>query len=150
MLLGFKKKINKLVSVALVASMTVVSGILGGCGSDQGTGDKAKTVNIAIQPSAAFIPLFVAKEKGWIEEDLKAQGVTVKWNNFESGPPMNESLASGSSDLGVIGDVPIVSAIAAGQKNELVAITCEGPASYAVLAGKNNQLTNPADFKGKT
>ena len=150
MLFGFKKRINKLVSVALVASLTVVSGILGGCGSDQGTGDKAKTVNIAIQPSAAFIPLFVAKEKGWIEEDLKAQGVTVKWNNFESGPPMNESLASGSSDLGVIGDVPIVSAIAAGQKNELVAITCEGPASYAVLAGKNNQLTNPADFKGKT
>ncbi|MBR1694970.1 MAG: ABC transporter substrate-binding protein, partial [Selenomonas sp.] len=83
-------------------------------------------------------------------EDLKAEGVTVNWNNFESGPPMNESLAAGSSDLGVIGDVPIVSAIAAGQKNELVAITCEGPASYAVLAGKQNQLAEPADFKGKT
>ncbi|ORT99128.1 ABC transporter, substrate binding protein (aliphatic sulfonate) [Anaerovibrio sp. JC8] len=151
MLLGVKKRVNKLVSVALVASLTVVGGLLGGCGSEQAAkGKQAKEVNIAIQPSAAFIPLFVAKEKGWIEEDLKDKGVKVNWNNFESGPPMNESLASGSSDLGVIGDVPIVSGIAAGQKNELVAITCQAPLSYAVLAGKNNQLSSPAEFKGKT
>lgn len=146
------KNVKKFISAALVITLSASAVLLSGCGADkEAKGDsEAKTVNIAIQPSAAFVPLFIAKEKGWIEEDLKAEGVTVNWNNFESGPPMNESLAAGSSDLGVIGDVPIVSAIAAGQKNELVAITCEGPASYAVLAGKQNQLSNPADFKGKT
>lgn len=145
------KNVKKLLSAALVVSLGASAVLLSGCGADIKDKDtSAKTVNIAIQPSAAFVPLFIAKEKGWIEEDLKAEGVTVNWNNFESGPPMNESLAAGSSDLGVIGDVPIVSAIAAGQKNELVAITCEGPASYAVLAGKQNKLSAPADFKGKT
>ncbi len=147
----FKKYFNILISMSLVASLTLLIGLLGGCGSDKPVNNKqGKTVNIAIQPSAAFIPLFVAKEKGWIENDLKSKGITVNWNNFESGPPMNKSLSNGSSDIGVIGDVPIVSGIAAGQKNELVAITCEGAASYAILVGRKNSLSSAADFKGKT
>ncbi len=150
MTFNFFKKTSKLLSVALILSLTLVIGLLGGCGTDNTAKNNDKTVNIAIQPSAAFIPLFVAKEKGWIEADLKAKGVTVNWHNFESGPPMNESLGTGSSDIGVIGDVPIVSAIAAGQKNELIAIAAEGPAAYAVLTGKNSTLSNPADFRGKT
>lgn len=149
MLFKIGKRINRLVSVALAASIAVVGGMLAGCGSETAV-DPSKTVNIAIQPSAAFVPLFVAKEKGWIEEDLKAQGLTVKWNDFESGPPMNDSLAAGKSDIGVIGDVPVVLGIADGQKMELVAITCEGPSAYAIVAGNQNQLSSPAEFKGKT
>ena len=126
--------------------------MLTGCGNkENGTANKEDTnvVNIAIQPSAAFIPLFVAREKGWIEEALEAQGVMVVWNDFESGPPMNESLAAGTSDIGVMGDVPCVSAIAAGQKNEIVAMGAIGPASYALLAGADSDINSPADLAGK-
>ena len=107
-------------------------------------------VRIAIQPSAAFIPLYVAREKGWIEEALAKSQVSVVWNDFESGPPMNESLAAGKSDIGVIGDVPTVSAIAAGQKNEVVGVPANGPDAYAVLAKADNAAINSgADLKGK-
>ena len=151
MLFDLKQHIHSLISVILAATLTVVGSLLAGCGPEKvATSSRAERVTIAIQPSAAFIPLFVAKEKGWIEEDLKAKGITVRWNNFESGPPMNESLASGHSDIGVIGDVPIVSGIAAGQKNELVAVTCQAPLSYAVLTAKNSPLVAPSDFRGKT
>ena len=109
----------------------------------------ADTVKIAIQPSAAFVPLYYAKEMGWIEEALSEYGVEVVWNEFESGPPMNESLASGSSDIGVVGDVPIVSAIAAGQENQLIALTCDAPLSYNLLVSPDSDIASPADLKGK-
>ena len=73
-------------------------------------------VHFAIQPSAAFIPLYVAKEKGWLDEAMAEYGVSVYWHSFDSGPPINESLLSGESDVGVLGDVPTVFAIALGQE----------------------------------
>ncbi len=110
---------------------------------------EAEQVNIAIQPSAAFIPLYVARANGWIEEALAEYNVEVTWNDFESGPPMNESLASGSSDFGVIGDVPTVSAIAAGQDNVVVATAAKAADSYAVLVAADSEVESAADLKGK-
>ena len=109
----------------------------------------ADVVNIAIQPSAAFVPLYYAKEMGWIEDALADYDVEVVWNEFESGPPMNESLASGSSDIGVVGDVPIVSAVAAGQENYLIALTCDAPLSYNLLVSPDSDIESVADLKGK-
>ncbi len=111
--------------------------------------EEAREVHIAIQPSAAFVPLYVVRESGWLEEALGELNVTVTWNDFESGPPMNESLSAGSSDIGVMGDVPTVSAIAAGQQTELVAIAADGPLSYAMLAAVDSEIDSPADLKGK-
>ena len=154
---------KKRVLCLLTAAIVVLS--LAGCGSGSGsagngssssdtsgTGDNGVTaseLHIAIQPSAAFIPLYIAREKGWIEEALAEYDVDVTWNDFESGPPMNESLAAGLSDIGVIGDVPTVSAIAAGQKNEVVAISAQAADSYAVLVGTDSDIASAADLKGK-
>lgn len=113
------------------------------------TGYTATTLNIAIQPSASFIPLYVARELGFMEEAFEAIGVTVNWNDFESGPPMNESLAAGASDIGVIGDVPTVSAIAAGQNNEIIAIASHAGASYGVVVPADSDITSASDLKGK-
>jgi len=117
--------------------------------ADADPGFTASEVHIAIQPSAAFIPLYIAREEGWIEEALAEYGVDVTWNDFESGPPMNESLASGDSDFGVIGDVPTVSAIAAGQQNEVIAIAAQAADSYAVLVAADSDIATAADLEGK-
>lgn len=133
--------------------------LLSGCGSssqnqasaanNSDNNSSSSVVNIAIQPSAAFIPLYIARENGWIEEALKTQGVEVNWNEFESGPPMNESLASGSSDIGVMGDVPTVSSIAAGQENEVIAMAADGAKSYAMLVSADSNIASVTDLKGK-
>ncbi len=133
--------------------------LLSGCGSssqnqasaanNSDNNGSSSVVNIAIQPSAAFIPLYIARENGWIEEALKTQGVEVNWNEFESGPPMNESLASGSSDIGVMGDVPTVSSIAAGQENEVIAMAADGAKSYAMLVSADSNISSVTDLKGK-
>ena len=141
------KKFWKHLTAAGLAAVFAVS-LLAGCGS--AAGNASKTVNIGIQPSAAAIPILIAKEKGWLSSALKKQNVTVKWNSFESGPPMNESMASGKTDIGFLGDVPAVSAIGAGQKNVLVATSAEGPNAYDVLVAKSSSIQSIQDLKGKT
>lgn len=120
----------------------------------QNTDDSAEVtateLNIAIQPSGAFIPLIIARSEGWLEEALAEYGVTVNWTDFEAGPPINESMAAGSSDVGTLGDVPAVSAIAAGQDNVVVSIAAEGPNAYALLVKADSDIESVSDLEGKT
>ena len=106
-------------------------------------------IEIAVQPSAAFMPLFVARANRWIEEALMPYGVSVKWVDFESGPPMNAYFASGSGHIGVAGDVPVVSALANGQDNTFIA-SIEAGASYCLVVPKDSRINSIADLKGKT
>ncbi len=142
---------KRVVSAVLAAAM--ILGLLSGCGSSGKSGGldgiSSNTVSIAIQPSAAFIPLFIARENGWIEDALSDYGVSVVWYDFESGPPMNESIGKGETDLGVMGDVPTVSAISQGQPREVVAISAQAADSYAVLVGSDSDIQSAADLKGK-
>ena len=140
---------KKVLSVALSFALTASFACAAFAGETEADAYTAEVVNIAIQPSAAFVPLYYAKESGWIEDALSEYGVEVVWNEFESGPPMNESLASGSSDIGVVGDVPIVSAVAAGQDNVLIALTCDAPLSYNLLVSPDSDIESVADLKGK-
>lgn len=58
-------------------------------------------------------------------------------------------MASGDSDVATLGDVPTVSAIAAGQQNEIFAIAAEGPESYALLVAADSDIENAGQLKGK-
>ena len=148
--------------LSLVAALTFTVAAVAGCGSaaseensevlgaTKDTGVSASTVNIAIQPSGAFIPLIIARQEGWIEEALSEYGVDVVWNDFESGPPINESMAADLSDIGTLGDVPTVSAIAAGQDNQVVLIAAEGERAYAVLVAADSPISSAKDLEGKT
>ena len=109
----------------------------------------AKEVHFAIQPSAAFIPLYVAKEEGWMEEALAEYGVTVHWHNFNSGPPINASMLKEESDIGVLGDVPTVFAIGVGQENVIIATAAQAADSYAVLVPADSAVTSAGQLKGK-
>ena len=143
--MNFKKSCSLILVVVMLASMLLMTA----CGSSESESGTSREVRIAMQPSAAFIPLYIARENGWIEEALKEKGVTVVWNDFESGPPINESMAAGSSDIACLGDVPTVSALAAGQDNEIVASACEAPDSYQMLVRVDSDIKEPADLKGK-
>ncbi|MBO4547317.1 MAG: aliphatic sulfonate ABC transporter substrate-binding protein [Treponema sp.] len=109
-----------------------------------------QNVNIAIQPSAAFIPLYIARYKGYIEEALKPMNVNVVWQDFESGPPMNQSLSAELSDIGVIGDVPTVRALSAGNTMKVVGIPASGADAYAMLSRADDKsFKSAANMKGK-
>lgn len=138
----------------LILSFVLIASVVGviGCGkgqSKQKEQNTAKTLNVAIQPAASYAPLFVAKEKGWLEEELKKKGVEVKWTSFASGPPENESFAAKQQDIGVMGDVPGIVGKSAGQNTKIIGISAYGPKAFAIVVPNNSEITNPSQLKGK-
>ena len=125
--------------------------LLTGCGkSDTDKNEQSShMVCIALQPSAAFIPMMIARRTGDLEKALKKQGVRVVWYDFESGPPMNDSIANGETDICLYGDVPTVSAIEAGCTREVVGISAQAADSYAMVVSNNSPIKSAADLKGK-
>lgn len=137
--------------VWLIAGVMVAVLAMSGCvGQEKNkkTGEGQQVVRIAIQPSCAFLPLYVARENGWMEEAMQEIGVQVEWTDFESGPPMNESMATGKQDIAVMGDVPAVANLAAGQKSTLIAAET-GMQAYALLVTNESGIQSVADLKGK-
>ena len=110
---------------------------------------KSSEIRIATQPSPIYAPIFVAKEKGWLEDDLKKDGVAVKWTSFTSGPPINESFAAGQIDIGFLGDTPPIIAKSAGQDNIIFSTAAVGPSAIAVAIQKDSDIKTPADLKGR-
>jgi sulfonate transport system substrate-binding protein len=117
--------------------------------SPQAFSEGAKEIRIALQPIPFYAPIFVVKEKGWLEEALKPQGIAVKWSSFSAGPPMNEAFAAGQQDVGVMGDTPALIAKAAGQDTRLIALDVAAPTGLAVLVAKDSAIKTAKDLLGK-
>lgn len=143
-------KIKKIISSGLILILALS---ITACGFDKnsnaGSSAGKKVLNIAIQPAASYAPLYVIKNNGWLEQALKKYGVTVKWTEFESGPPENESFASGQQDIGVMGDVPAIVGKASGQNTTIFGIAGYGPKAFAILVPKNSKISNVKQLKGK-
>lgn len=170
-----KKFVNRWKKAAALAITAVtVIGAMAGCGAssqeenkgakssaqaeDQSQGgtdvaslNQADHLNIATQPAPAYLPLEILKDKGWLEEALKEAGydIEVTFTSFESGPPENESFAAGQQDVGVMGNVPSISAVAAGQDRTFIGISANGEHTQAVLVPTDSDITSVADLKGK-
>ncbi|MDR1320230.1 MAG: aliphatic sulfonate ABC transporter substrate-binding protein [Gracilibacteraceae bacterium] len=159
-----KMHTGKILSLAAALALSAAV-LLTGCGAGSGAapsaggsargaadaGDKgysAAVLRVAIQPSAAFVPIYLLRDNGWLEEEAEKLGVTVEWTEFVSGPPMNESFAAGQQDIGFIGDVPTVSAIFAGQQNTVVGVAAWGEGGYAILVSQDSPITKAEDLKG--
>jgi sulfonate transport system substrate-binding protein len=110
---------------------------------------KATELRIATQPAPFFAPIFIAKQKHWLEDDLKTNGVTVKWSSFAAGPPENESFAAGQQDIGFLGDTPAIIARSAGLNTRGVGVAAVGPTALALVAQRGSNINTAADLKGK-
>ena len=174
--MNMKKKINRIrskksrIAAAALAGLMLMS--LTGCGStaassadssagsSSGTAESADAsalnqtdhLNIAVQPIPGYLPLSLLEENGWVEEALKEAGydnVEVTYTEFESGPPENESFASGAQDIGVMGNVPTISAAAAGQSRTILGVAYNGEKTEAILVPEDSEISSVSDLKGK-
>ena len=111
----------------------------------------ANEIRIATQPSPFCASIFIAKHKGWLEEELAKTGAkpAIKWTSFAAGPPMNESFAAGQQDIGILGDTPAIIGKAAGIDTKIIGITASGPRSLAVIVPTKSKIRSPKELKGK-
>jgi sulfonate transport system substrate-binding protein len=138
---------RKLWIILLMAALVISFGPFGAAHPDRA---KADEIRIATQPIPHYAPIFVAKQKKWVDEELKKAGSpAVKWTSFSAGPPINESFAAGQQDIGFMGDTPAIIAKAAGINTRVIGITADGPGSLAVVVPVNSSIKSPRDLRGK-
>ncbi len=122
--------------------------LLSGCSSNaEGKAGKKDVVRIGIQQSLS--PLWIAKEKGWYEEEFNKLGVEVEWIEFQSGPPQFEGLAAGKLDLTEVGNTPVIGGQAADVPFKEIAVTADGYLANAILVGADSGIKTIEDLKGK-
>ncbi len=150
---------KKFLSILLAASLTLLT--LTGCGNAQktepDTSESAATeenaegavLRIAAQPYPLYTPVYVAYELGYLQEEFDAIGAKFEWQEFQSGPLVNEAVAAGEADLGFMADLPAIIAKSTGQPIEVISNVAYGEKGLAVLIKPDSDIKSVADLKGK-
>lgn len=155
-----KKVLKKVVFIAAISTLTF--GILAGCCSSSSTiddskgentsGSQTEHLNIALQPTSNYLPVKYLSDNGWVQDALKEAGyenVEVTFTEFELGPPENESFAAGQQDIGVIGNVPTISGIAAGQERKIIGISINGEQTLGTIVAADSDIDSLEALAGK-
>ncbi|MEN0614492.1 ABC transporter substrate-binding protein [Klebsiella indica] len=101
------------------------------------------------------ITLRIADQKGGMRSQLEAANALqnlpydIKWSEFPAAAPLAEALNAGAVDAGIIGDAPLLFALANGAPVKAIAVDKSNPAGTAVLVSPGSPLKNAADLKGK-
>ena len=125
-------------SVVFAAALTVLQIAVAARAGDQ-------VVRIGYQKYGNFILL---KGTGALEKKLAAQGITVEWREFPSGPPLLEALNAGAIDIGQAGEAPPIFAQAADAGFVYIAHEPPAPKGEAILVPKDSPIRSVADLKG--
>ncbi len=140
----------RLVIVALLLAALAA----GGCGGKaatqtQGAAPAGKEIRIGIVPLPHYAHMWVAKKKGFLDEELNKAGYKLKWQPFALGPMVSEAFAAGYLDFGVMGDFPAFIGRAAGTDYRIAAVASSGPKTLALVVKKDSPVTGIAALKGK-
>jgi sulfonate transport system substrate-binding protein len=104
-----------------------------------------KEIRIGYQKNGVLV---IARQQATLEEHFAPQGITVKWLEFSSGPPMMEAMNVGSVDYGAVGDSPPIFAQSAGAA---IVYAAGQPITngQGILVQGNSPIRTIADLKGK-
>ena len=103
---------------------------------------------VGVSPTAQFVPVMVAKDKGIFQRN----GLDVDVTLLQSGAQTPVALQSGSIQVGSMSAPALLQSVDSGL--DMVVIAGGGLArktdkNYAVIAAPNSNITSPADFAGK-
>lgn len=160
-------KLKRLLALGLAASLAAIA--LSACGDTASTtsaNSKTESVSadsapaeetteegaqlrIAAQPYPLYTPIYVAYEEGYLQEEFDAIGASYTWQEFKSGPLVNEAVAAGEADLGFMADLPAIIAKSSGQPIEIISNVAYGEKGLAVLVKADSEISSVAELKGK-
>lgn len=98
---------------------------------------------------ATYNPLsLIIKEKGWLEDDLAASGVTVNWIQSAGSNKANAGLLAGALDVGSTAGSAALLNRANGSNIQIIDIVNK-PEWSALIVGADSTITDVAELKGK-
>ena len=95
------------------------------------------------------ITLRIADQKGGMRSQLEAANALqnlpydIKWAEFPAAAPLAEALNAGAVDAGIIGDAPLLFALANGAPVKAIAVDKSNPAGTAVLVSPGSAIKPP-------
>ncbi|MCU1717082.1 ABC transporter substrate-binding protein [Pseudomonas sp. 5P_3.1_Bac2] len=105
--------------------------------------------------AAEPVELRLGDQKGNMRAQLEAADALqnlpyrIHWAEFPAAAPLAEALNAGAIDAGVIGDAPLLFALASGAQVKAIAVNKNDPYGTALLVPKQSSLQSAADLKGK-
>ena len=131
---------------------TLFSVLLVACGNeaDETSTSAAKEKTVVNIANLGFSTINVAKEAGYLEEELAKHNATFELSLHQAGPPINEGIASKRIDLGVLGDGAILGGANNNLDTKLISLASDGLTGInAFIATKESGITKLEDLKGK-
>lgn len=114
---NLKSKLKLYIKTAVLLTLISASifSIVGCNMIDKGKNkEESETLIIADQFGLAYTPIEIMKQKGFLEEALKKNGIDnieIKWQKFENTVAIREAMLSGSLDIGFVGIPPFLLAL---------------------------------------
>ncbi|MFD2644343.1 ABC transporter substrate-binding protein [Pseudomonas japonica] len=105
--------------------------------------------------AAERVELRVGDQKGNMRAQLEAADelrdlpYDIRWAEFPAAAPLAEALNAGAIDAGIIGDAPLLFALASGAQVKAIAVDKSDPYGIAVLVQPASPLRSAAELKGK-
>ncbi|QIK67307.1 aliphatic sulfonate ABC transporter substrate-binding protein [Nocardioides sp. HDW12B] len=132
------------------AALTLASSALAGCASEaSGASGSDGGPELAID-FATYNPLsLVIKDQGWLEDELKDEGVSVTWVESTGSNIANQNLRAGAIDVGSTAGSAALLARANGTPIKIIDIYTQ-PEWVALVVGPDSDIKEVADLKGKT
>lgn len=142
-----KKNYKVLSAIALIG---ILMSTLTACGkSAEATNNEKNPKTITIGYQAGADDKMLVKEKGWFEEDLAKQGITLKYVSFESGRDINDAILAKSIDFGDLGDPPVAIGVSNNIPYEVFWIDNLIGDSEALAVKNSANINSIKDLKGK-
>jgi sulfonate transport system substrate-binding protein len=139
-----------------VMTLALASLAAAGCSSSSSSSSSSASPAASSAINLSAVTLNIGDQKGTgAEAVLSAAGLLntlpfhANWSDFTSGPPMLQAMASGSVDIGGVGDAPPVFAAAGGEAVEIVGARQTAGDQDALVVPKNSPITSISQLRGK-
>ncbi len=134
------KKKRTIVMVGTFVALLFFAGILGkDCNAE------TNKVRLGIGFATAYVPCYVAKEKGFYNEE----GIEVKFVTIEIAPDMVQSVIGGTTDAGVGGSFGVMAGISKGAPVQAATFYGYGGDRIALAVRKDSGINSVRDLYGK-
>ena len=139
-----------LASLLVLLSVSVM--VACGKDSDKENTEKAYTVD---QVQATYVeaplnvPSIVEKEKGWLADSFKEEGIDFSYSNLTTGPEQTQALASGDIQfLNAVGATSVILSASNGADIKIMSMYSRSPQAFMLFTNRDG-IKSPKDLVGK-
>lgn len=141
------KKLTHLLFLTLLTIFLIACGNDDATTSSEASGKEEIVVNIA---NLGFSTLHVAKDAGFLEEELAKHNATFEYSIHQAGPPINEGIASKRIDFAVLGEGAVFGGANNNLDTKLVSLASDGKVGLnSIIATKKSGIKKVEELKGK-